>query len=334
MAVSILDVAKHCGLSTVTVSRVINRSGHVKEVNRQKVLKAIEELGYTPNAAARNLVMGRTGLIGVVLSSLINTYSNKVLAVLKSRLLERGYLTTLFMFEDIVRDDTSHYILDAQRVDGYFIITPALETKAIEKLRRYGQPMLVLDRQMDNLLPPYLEVDDYQGGVMAAEHLLSLGHTKIGYIDGPDMICCPARKAGLCDTLAKSGVNLYVGTEKGNYYYSNGYDTIQKWCVEGTVPTAVFACCDSVATGAIDALEGHGYSIPGDISVMGFDNLGIFPDYRYHITSIEQPVPEMVDCAVDMMMRLLRGEKLEREVVKLAPHFIPGNSTGPCRRED
>ncbi|MCI5800632.1 MAG: LacI family transcriptional regulator [Oscillospiraceae bacterium] len=331
MAVSILDVAKRCGLSTVTVSRVINRTGHVREGNRQKVLRAIEELGYTPNAAARNLVMGRTGLIGVVLSDLLNSYANKVLTELKARLLERGYLSTLFMFEDIVRDDANKYILDEQRVDGYFVIAPAMETKAIEKLRRYGQPILVLDRQMDNVLPPYIEVDDYRGGVIAAEHLLSLGHTKIGYIDGPDMICCPARRAGLCDTLARAGINLYIETGLGDYNYSTGYKTVKQWHSAGTMPTAIFACCDHVATGVIDALRRRGYEVPEDVSVMGFDNIPIFKDYEYSITTIEQPVEEMSVCAVDMMMQLLRGEKLEKEIVKLPPHFIPGNSTGPYR---
>ncbi|MDD2956467.1 MAG: LacI family DNA-binding transcriptional regulator [Oscillospiraceae bacterium] len=330
MSVSILDVAKHCGLSTVTVSRVINHSGHVKEINRQKVLKAIQELGYTPNAAARSLVMGRTGLIGVVLSDLTNTYSNKVITALKNHLLERGYLITFLMFEDIVQEGANRYILDELRVDGYFIITPALETKALEKLRRYGQPILVLDRQMDNVLPPYIEVDDYQGGVIAAEHLLSLGHTKIGYIDGPDMLCCRERRAGLCDTLAKAGLSLYAEEQGGSYEYSLGYRTAKLWHSSGRMPTAIFACCDSVAMGAIDALRRRGYEVPADVSVMGFDNIPLFKDYDYQLTTVEQPVEEIAACAVEMMMSQLRGEQLRSNIVKLAPRFIPGNSTGVC----
>jgi DNA-binding LacI/PurR family transcriptional regulator len=117
MSVTILDVAQKCKLSTVTVSRVINNSGHVKEANRNKVLEVIKELGYIPNATARSLVMGRTGLIGVVVSDLVNDYSNKVIITLKNHLLKKGYLITLFMFDDITTENNNKYILDEQRVD-------------------------------------------------------------------------------------------------------------------------------------------------------------------------------------------------------------------------
>ncbi len=330
MAVSILDVANKCGLSTVTVSRVINGSGHVKELNRIKVLKVIEELGYTPNAAARSLVMGRTGLIGVVMSTLTNAYSNRVILTLKNQLLKRGYLISLFLYEDITMENANKYILDEQRVDGYFVITPGVETTAVEKLNRYRQPVVVLDRQMEHVSSAFIDVDDYMGGVLAAEHLLSLGHRKIGYIDGPDMICCHARKAGLCETLQKEGLTLYAQAGGDLYDYSVGYSAVKNWFEKKIVPTAIFSCCDSVATGAIEALLRRGYRVPEDVSVVGYDNIPLFRDYEIKLTTIEQPVDELCACAVDMMLCLLQGKPLENDAIKLLPRLVSGNSTAPC----
>lgn len=329
MAVSILDVSKKCGLSTVTVSRVINGSGHVKELNRQKVLDAIQALGYTPNAAARSLVMGRTGLIGVVVSALTNSYSNRVILALKNHLLKRGYLISLFLYEDITMENAGKYILDEQRVDGYFVITPGVESMAVDKLSRYRQPVVVLDRQMDNVDCPFIDVDDYMGGVLAAEHLLSLGHTKIGYIDGPDMNCCHARKAGLCDTLQNAGLSLFAQAKGRLFDYSVGYSAVKRWHEEKRVPTAIFSCCDSVAMGAIEALLRRGYRIPEDVSVVGFDNIPLFQDYEIKLTTIEQPVEELSACAVDMMMCLLQEKPLDNTAVKLLPRLVPGSSTAP-----
>jgi LacI family transcriptional regulator len=186
---------------------------------------------------------------------------------------------------------------------------------------------------MNNISSPFIDVDDYKGGIIAAQHLLSFGHKKIGYIDGPDMICCHARKAGLCDTLKEAGLELYAEAKGDLFDYSVGYNAIKEWENEDRIPTAVFACCDSVATGAIEALRRRKYNVPDDVSVMGFDNIPLFRDYEIKLTTIEQPVELLCANAVDMIIHLLEGKALKNEAIKLEPNLIPGNSTGPCRVE-
>ncbi|RGB68288.1 MULTISPECIES: LacI family DNA-binding transcriptional regulator [Oscillospiraceae] len=329
MSVSILDVAKRCGLSTVTVSRVINNTGNVKEESRQKVLAAIRELGYTPNAAARSLVRGKTGLIGVVLPDLKGLYTSRVVVAAKAKLLEKGYFLSLFLFDDITREDNARYILDEQRVDGFFVIAPGLESPVLEKLKRYNLPVILLDNQYALADYPYVEVDDYLGGVMAAEHLIGLGHRQIGYIDGPNMLCCHERRAGAIDTLRKHGLRLLCEGGGDIYDFSVGYRVANRWIERGTIPSAVIGVCDSVAAGAIGAFKEHGYRVPQDISVVGFDNIPLYNNYSPRLTSVEQPVPTIAEKSVEMLLQLLAGRELTSRFLKLPPRLVVGESTRP-----
>lgn len=334
MKVNIYDVALKSGLSVVTVSRVINNSPNVREYNREKVLQAMRELGYNPSAAARSLAKGKTGVIGLLIPSLSDTFINSVVISINKNLMKNGYFLAISLAEhdDMSIEEGSNFLFQEKRVDGILILTPIYEEKYIVEIKRKNIPFVLMDNQESHPSVNSILVDNYNGGYTATRHLLALGHKKIGYIGAPEIyLSSRERERGFLDALKEAELEPYV-MERGNFDISSGYKITKSWIESGRIPTAVFTADDYIAFGAMDAVREAGLKVPEDISICGYDDDFLSQGIHPGLTTIRQPSEEMGLKAVEVLMQSLEG-KQRSQTIKLKPELIIRQSTARPREK-
>lgn len=328
MNVNIYDVAKKSGLSVVTVSRVINHSPSVRDYNRDKVLRAMEELGYHPSSAARSLAKGKTGVIGLLLPGLNDDFFNNVVKAINARLIENGYFLAISLEDEAEGNPRmSHYLFQEKRVDGIILLSPLLEDDYIIELKKRNIPFVLLDNQKSQPSIFSVLVDNFKGGYMATRHFIDLGHKKIAFISGSDLyLSNRERKRGFMEALGEAGMEPYL-IDGGNFDASVGYDVTMKWIGSGRIPTAIFTADDNIMFGAFDAVKEKGLKIPEDISICGYDDDLLSSKLHPRLTTVRQPSEEMGRKAVEILMQLMGGKHKRSMTVKLEPQLILRNST-------
>lgn len=327
MKVTIEDVVKKSGLSYVTVSRVISNAPNVRENNRIKVLQAIEELGYIPNAAARTLATGKTYVIAMFISDLGDDFFGSIIKAVNESLLQKGYLLTLSMCEEEASSvDTA--FLSQNRVDGAILLVPNKEREYIDILKSKKIPFVVIDNQtMDDEITSVL-ADNITGGFLATKHLMNLGHTQIGLIGASrNSLSTLERQIGAQKALSESELVPFA-TEYGNYDQTTGYRAVMKWKQEkGQLPTAIFAFDDHIALGAINAAKDLGLQVPGDLSVCGYDDSLLAKQFNPQITSVKQPAQEMAQSAVNQLLASIDKQEVGSYAMKFPPKMVVRAST-------
>lgn len=325
MKVTIKDVVKKCGLSYVTVSRVISNAPNVREANRKKVLKAIEELGYVPNAAARTLVTGKTHVIAMFVSDISDYYFGSIIKEVNTQLIKNGYLLALSICGD--DDEGNKAFLNQNRVDGVILLVPNKENDYINILKNQKVPFVVVDNQTIGTDITSVLSDNIIGGYMAVKHLLDLGHTRIGLIGAtPEGLATMERQMGAIKALTEASLKP-AGIEYGFYDQVTGYKTIMKWYENGQLPTAVFAFDDHIALGAINAAKDLGLKVPEDLSVCGYDDSPLADSFTPKITSVRQPAEGMARNAVRQLLSLINRQSEASFAVKLPPKLMVKEST-------
>lgn len=338
MKINIYDVAKKAGLSTVTVSRVINNAPNVREYNRQKVLDAMRELGYTPSAAARTLAKGETGIIGLIAPAMDDPFFNSVIKSINNSLLNEGYFLAISLYDDIISDESGgiyigkNYLFQDGRVDGIIILSPINENEYIDELKKKGLPFILVDNQElhDDIFS--IIVDNFKGGYDITKYLIDLGHTKIGFIGGNNIyLSAKERRRGFISALNDNNLEPFI-IEEGEFTIISGYEIMSRWIKEDKIPTAVFASDDKIALGAINACHTHNIKVPQDISICGYDNLMIAAELNPHLTTVQQPVEQMGKEAAEIILQLIQGHSLKAKTIKLPPKLILRDSTQPPNR--
>lgn len=323
MAINITDVAKQAGVSIVTVSRVINGAQTVRENNRLKVLQAMKELDYQPNQAARVLATGKTGVIGLTIGYLNDTFLEGVVKSVNARLDDHDYFLALSI---VPPGKEENFLFQKDRVDGVILLGPTNEEALIAKLRKKQIPFVLLDNQQDNDASSVI-VDNYQGGLDATNHLLSLGHKQIAHISGPGMyLSSRERKRGFVDALKAEGLAPFF-LEESEFMVDAGFDIVARWIKEGTMPTAIFAADDFIALGAFNAITHAGLRIPEDISLIGYDDQNFAYQLHPSLSTIRQPAYEIGKTGVDMLVGAINKQETESQKVKLPPKLIVRDST-------
>ncbi|EFM10394.1 transcriptional regulator, LacI family [Paenibacillus curdlanolyticus YK9] len=330
MKINIHDVAKKSGLSVVTVSRVLNGSPSVREHNRQKVLEAVKELGYRPNAAARSLSSGRTGIIGVILTTLQDSMFDTVVQRLNEELAMQGYFLAVAVVGNMSEDD-SHYLIQEDRVDGLVLLSPLEEDAYIVEMKRRGIPYVLIDNQKPDNDAWSITIDNYTGGQTAARHLLELGHTSIAHLCGSERFrSTRERRSGFLDELQRAGIEPFE-LVLGDYDVEFGYETTKGWIEAKCLPTAVFAGDDHIALGVINALTEAGLRVPHDVSVIGYDDQTLASKLRPHLTTIRQPADGIAHSAAHMLLSRIGGVHRSMQQ-KLQPSLIIRNTTAQPRK--
>lgn len=325
MKVSIFDVAKKAGLSVVTVSRVLNQSPSVREKNREKVLQAMKELDYQPNAAARSLAKGKTGIIGLTLTTLNDSVFDAVVKEIGDRLAERGYFLTLSIAG--YEEPFHRALFQEDRVDGVILLSPTREDEYVMELKKKKIPFVLLDNQLRGSPAPSVIVDNYKGGYEAAKHLIGLGHTRIAHIAGPEwFLSSTERERGFRDALAEAGLEPFA-VERASFEIPAGYAIARRWIDEGRLPSAVFAADDYIALGVADALKNEGLRVPRDLSIVGFDDQNVASGFRPMLTTIRQPAELIGRHGVELLLKWIDGTSRRNVTVQLEPELILREST-------
>lgn len=327
--VTSLDVARLAQVSQSAVSRTFTPGASVSEVTRLKVLEAARKLGYRPNAIARSLITRRSRMIGLVMSYLDNQFYPVVLERLSQRLQRDGYHVLLFIAGSDEADEVLAEILQYQ-IDGLVLASTTLSNALAVRCSDAGIPVVLFNRILrDSRSTSSVTTDNYQGGMLVAQHLLQQGHERIAYIAGlEDSSTNRDRERGFLDGLAERGKRCFARAV-GNYDFEVAKDAARKIfnCPPLERPDAVFVANDHMAAAVMDTLRIEmGLQIPRDVSVVGFDNVRQAAWGSYQLTSIEQDPDAMIEATVKLLLDQIDGGIESRSVVLPARLVVRGST--------
>lgn len=315
-APGVKDVAALAGVSVGSVSNVINRRDSVRPDVRERVEAAIAQLGYKPNPTAQALRRGTSPLVGVAVFDLTNPFFMEAAAAMERVLSREGYIMTLSSTHASVQEERD--LLEAlgrQAVRGV-LLTPADCThKAATRLAAEGTPVVLFDAANAPEGIPSVSIDDRAGAALAIEHLLALGHRRICFLNGPaDMRQSAQRLAGVEDALAHwqqltgadnvrlTVLNATAYTAQAGHCAAENSVSQALQATDGTAPTAIFCANDLLAMGVMSYLRVSGWTIPDDVSVIGFDDIPLASQMPVPLTTIRQPMDELGTAAAELLL--------------------------------
>ena len=329
MKCNIKDVAQRAGVSISTVSRVVNQSKPVKPKTRDRVLEAIEELSYRPNAIARSLKIKHTQSIGIMVPDIANQFYPEVVRGIED--VANMYEYTIFLCNtDLDYDKEIQYYteLEEKQVDGMIIMGNLISDELARKISDSEIPVVLIGSRHENL--PSVTIDNEKAARDAVYYLIERGHQRIGMISGKlkDPIIGKARLEGYRQALQEASIpwrsELVV---EGGYRFKSGYEGARQLLMLEEVPTAVFVASDEMAIGAMRAILEKGLTIPGDIAVMGFDNVDMSGKVFPSLTTIGQPMYEMGAIGTRLLTKYLQGEVVSAGKIVLEYELIQREST-------
>lgn len=329
--VTSMEVARLAGVSQSAVSRVFTPGASASKKTVEKVRKAAKELGYRPNVLARAVVSGKSRIIGLVVAYLNNQFYPEALEKLTNTLQERGYHVLIFMASHQAGniDNVIEEILDFQ-VDGIVAASVALSSDLSDRCRTAGVPMVLFNRAQDDTSMSSVTSDNVAGGRKAAEFLLAGGHKKIGYIAGWEGASTQRdREAGFVAVLQEAGVTLHA-REVGNFVAEEARQATLSM-FEADPPDAVFVANDHMAISVMDTLRFElGLSVPGDVSVIGYDDVTVASWPAYNLTTIRQPANRMVAETVDILLSKIEDSDAPPRRVEIdGPLIVRGSARIP-----
>ena len=325
MAVTIRDVARRAHVSVATVSRALTSPGLVRPETRARVLAAASDLGYQPNRAARGLITGKTGNIGIVVPDLGNPFFTGVLKAVQARAMQADHAV-------FVADSDEDPVLEAKlvhamakQVDGVVLCSPGLEDSQVREVAGVTS-LVLLNRRLPGV--PAALMDSAGGMRSVVDHLVALGHRRIAYLNGPRTSWSnQERRRGLAEAVARHGVHL---ADLGPFAprYEGGLQAADLAVAAGT--TAVMAYNDVMALGVIARLRDRGISVPGDVSVTGFDDLVYAALSSPGLTTVAMPVAQAGRTAVNLLLdRLVEDGSGAPQVVAETQLIVRGTTAPP-----
>lgn len=330
---TIRTVAQRAGVSKSLVSLVMRGADNVSEPRRQAVLRAAAELGYRPNAVARSLVEGRTRLIGTVVADLHNPFYAEFLDGLQDALHSDGLrmLVGSGRWDPTSAGANIETLLEL-RVDGLVLISLMPDERTLTDAARSVPVVVVGERDVAIDGIDVVADDDTLGGSLAVDHLVRLGHRRIAHVGGTASSPANDRRRGYLEAMRRRGLTEYVAIEPGDFTEDGGYRATDRLLALRPRPTAIFAPNDLAAIGALSAADARGLRVPGDLSVVGYDNTNLSAIRRIALTSIDQPRREMgAIAAAQLSARIARpGRPVQRRLV--VPHLVVRGSTGEVPR--
>lgn len=314
MRVTIKDVATRAGVSTATVSLVLNnRPVAISQQTKDAVMTAAKELNYRPNQLAVSLVTRKSNVLGLIIPDNSNIYYAQLSKYIEAAANAAGYSLIYGNTNDSGRMDL-HYLklFTDQCVDGIIYAQSADATEqerqeCIDYIHSMRIPIVCIDRPVPNLSIPSVVLDNVTGGYLATRHLLESGHRVIGCCVGPkELESSRQRLAGYCKALEEYGVPFEERLiYEGNYSMQSGQEALPY--LLGQNITGIFAFNDMMAFGIYKALHSYALSAPQDISIVGFDDIFFAEIVQPPLTTIAQPVPEMANAVVDKLLKMIQN---------------------------
>jgi LacI family transcriptional regulator len=337
---TIKEVAERAGVSISTVSRVLNNTGYVKERTRQAILLAMAELNFQPNAVARSLVRRQTGLIGLLIPYIDSAFFVGLARGVESAAKDLGYSTLLCHTQgDPFQEQSYLKTLMERRVDGIILTPVCQQEEYVRSLIESGFPVVLVSRKLNTVAANAVLPDNTFGARTVIEHLIKLGHTRIGIINGPHFLSnARERWEGVRMALAEAGLEPQPELiREGNFLFDDGYWLSKELLAAAEPPSAIFCANHIMAGGAMMAIRDQGLRIPEDISLAafeGFDDSILGRLIQPSLTANIFPTREMSLKALSMLDRLIKEGRDRKastvyEEVRMVMTFKPGTSTGP-----
>jgi DNA-binding LacI/PurR family transcriptional regulator len=327
---SMKDVARIARVSISTVSRVINKTVPVDEKTRLAVEKAIRKLAFKPNLLASGLRSKSGHVIGLAVPEILHPSFNAIIKHVEECVRREGLQLILGNTHNDAEIEAEFIeSLIRRHVDGIIFSRVSDQSRILHVLNKNHVPVVVLDRALDNEDIPTVVLDNYKAGVLAAEHLIALGHKNIACVAGSsNILLSRERLAGFSDTLRLHGVELDRShVYEGNFRYETGIEAVKEFLARGLDLTAIWAQSDLIAFGAIAELGRRHEIVPDDISVVGLDDIEYASISVPALTTVKQPFKEMCEMAVRLIMPRNGKEPLPSKRVVLAPELVVRNTT-------
>jgi len=313
------EVAKHVGVSPMTVSRVLSGDANVKPEMRQRVQAAIKELGYSPNVAARNLARASTVHIGLLYSNPSAAYLNELLVGVLEQSSHAGCQIVLekcgarnerSVIEKLLRDG----------VDGIILPPPLSDSRvALEALRSARTPFIAVSTARPDGEGLSVRINDFEAAAAMTRHLLSLGHRDIGFIVGaPNQTASAQRYAGFVAALREARLEVRPDwVKQGSFSYRSGLLAAEELFTAAAHPSAIFASNDDMAAAAIAVAHRLRLDVPKDLSIVGFDDTPLATTIWPALTTVRQPVAAMARKAIELLLEEIRLRGLGRTLEPL-----------------
>jgi LacI family transcriptional regulator len=301
--VTSIDVARLAGVSQPTVSRAFDPEGNVSPTTRARVLEAAKQLGYQPNVLARSLITNRTDIVGIIMGNLTTSlFYPAMLERFTRRLQALGKQVLLFnAHEERPVDEIMPRILGYQ-VDALIIASTTPGQAIIDECAAIGTPVVLLNRTAPGTAANAVRSDNKGGGRLVADALLDAGHRRLAFLAGVGITATNAwRRQGFVDQLQARGYDGLI-EESGIYSYDSGFEAALRLLDRDDPPDAIFCAADIMALGALDAARSKlGIKVPDQLSIIGYDDIPVAGWPAYDLTTIRQPVAEMVDAAARLL---------------------------------
>ncbi|HEX8367976.1 MAG TPA: LacI family DNA-binding transcriptional regulator [Pyrinomonadaceae bacterium] len=332
---SIKEVAREAGVSIATVSHVINNTRYVSEEVRARVLKAIEQCRYYPNAHARSLASGRSRIIGLVISDIVNPFFPELVKAIEAAAFEHGY-DIMLSNTNYDTERTSHYVrrFIERKIAGVAVMTSEMDKKLVDELAHREVPVVFLDVGEPGLHMNNLRVDYDEGIEQAILHLVALGHRRIAFIGGNTNLRSSRRRL---EAFQKTMQQLFPDAPElifyGNFKIEGGQRAASEiLAMRGAnLPTAVVCANDLTAIGAVSEFEAAGLNVPCDISIVGFDNIAFAALTKPALTTVNLPLGELGRRAIEVLIRSVEDSEQQGIEIRIPTSLIIRQSTAPAR---
>lgn len=325
------DVAVRAGVSVSTVSHVLNGTRVVAEETGERVRAAVAELGYRENLLAKGLKTRRTFTIGLLISDIQNPFFTSVVRGVEDAALRRGYHVFLCNTDENPEREEEYIIeLDKKRVDGLIVASSAPRHNHARRLREEEVPFVFMDRVVESVEADVIRVNNRAGMRAAADHLVDLGHRRIGMVSGPlDLAPGYERYHGLKEALEELGVGLDESLVRfGDFMKTSGQKGAEELLGLGEPPTALVTANNQMTLGAMLAVRQLGVKIPDELSLVGFDDVEWAPLADPPLTAVAQPTYDLGYGAGEMLLDRIEGVAEDgRRVRLLDPWLVVRDST-------
>lgn len=330
--VTSLDVARRAGVSQSAVSRVFTPGASASKKTMEKVRKAAQDLGYRPNVLARAMVSGKSRMIGLVVAYLENQFYPATLEKFSNALQERGYHVLIFLASNAAGNIESvvDEILDYQ-VDGIIAASVDMTSDLSARCRAAGVPVVLFNRSQDDPSLSAVTSDNVAGGRKVAEFLMAGGHERIAYVAGFEGASTQRdREFGFRAGLQQAGRALHA-REVGGFTLEGAQAAARRLCASPQRPDAIFVANDHMAFAVMDTLRHElGVDVPGEISVVGYDDVPTAAWAAYDLTTVRQPANRMVAQTVSILLDQIEGDDTEaRRLAIDGPLVIRGSARRP-----
>lgn len=302
-AASLRDVAQRAGVSVTTVSRFLNGTLELPERTRTGIETAIRDLDYVPNEHARRLSRGRSDTVGLVVPDIATPFFARLVATVEAEADRRGLALALHATLNRAGRERSYLAaIQRQRVDGLIFVTNHVAKEDLAGLLERAGPVVLVDEDVPRARVPKLFADNETGGWLAGRRLAQAGHRRVLFLGGPEgMVSAQRRHAGLARAM-REVEGARVLRWSGDYTVAFGREAAKRFLEEGRPATAILASSDELTVGVLEVMREAGVTIPRDLSLIGFDDLGPLHLFAPAITAIRQPVEALGARALALLL--------------------------------